>query len=1857
VTTVEPPATRDELLRRRLRQARRRDSGIGRRAPEDPLPLSFSQEQLWFMDQFAPGSAAYGIPFAVRLTGPLDVGALQDALDAVVARQEALRMRFASSGDGSPRLVVTETGRLPLAVVEAPREGSVAEREAFARTALADVARAPFDLVNGPLARAAAVRLDEDDHVLLVVLHHIVSDGWSIEVFLGDLFSAYRLILAGAATPGEPEIRYGDFVAWHRATYTGDRLEAELGFWRDHLTGVEPLDLPLDRPRPAEQTFRGGVVDVTLDSGLAAGVAALARRFRVTPYMTYLAAFQTLLFRYSGQDDFAVGTAVAGRARQELEGLVGLFANLLALRADLTGDPTFADLLRRVRRTTLDALSHSGTPFEAVVRDLRLPRDPSRAPVFQTTFTMMNYVQRSVGLDGVTIGPFPLDTGATRFDLELYLYDATDTGQSGFFTYNSDLFDRATVERAARHLTGLLRAVVADPDRPVSRIEMLDDAERELVVRRWNDTDLDMGPAATLPDLVEAQVARTPDAVAVAFEGRTLTYGELDARANDTAAALRDLGAGPGTVVAVCAERSLDLVAALLAVLKTGAAYLPLDPEYPADRLAFMLADTAPLALLTSAEVVATALDGTILDGTGPAGPLPVVLLDEVGGSGRAPARGRARRAGPDDDAYVIYTSGSTGRPKGVPTTHRAIHNRLEWMRRAYGVSAEDVILQKAPHGFDVSVWEFFLPLATGATLALARPGGQKDAAYLVEAIDTYGVTIVHFVPSMLSVFLAEDTDGRCGSLRLLLSGGEELPLHLAREVLERLGCELYNQYGPTEAAIDVTSWHCTPASIDGLARIPIGRPMANLRTYILDAARQPVPVGMPGHLHLAGTGVARGYLGRPELTAERFVADPFTPAGRMYATGDLARFRPDGCIEFLGRLDHQVKLRGLRIEPGEIESVLREQPGVRDAVVTVREDRPGDRRLVAYYVPSRGPGERDAAGVSDAGLRAALKAVLPIYMVPSSFVRIDEVPLTRHGKLDRAALPAPGLRTPAEGAVAPRDDLERVIAATWADVLATQVVGIDDDFFDLGGHSLLATQVVARLRAVLPDGAGPVTVMDFFKNPTVRQLAALVTIPATEREHHLLHELTPPVADGEPRATFVCVPYGGGSAVVYAPLADALPEGYSLFALAIPGHDVGLEEEHVAFDALVSGCAAEIVERVTGPVILYGHCGIGGAVAVAVAIALERAGREVTAVYTGAMFPFARPPGRFATLRTRLERLRSDRLYANWLTSLGIDLADLDPDQVRALMTAMRRDSEAAEDYFTELMGTRPDPLRAPVISVVGERDDTTFFYEERFREWHFLTSRTALVVLEEAGHYFLKYRADELAEIVTRTHEAVLAGDTSALPARGEPDGRGRGPASTWWLAGVSSCRGPVRAAGPEPSMRRFLTVATSQLVSMIGSAMTSFAVPVWLYLDTGSLLKLALFSTLSMMPGVVVLPLAGAVVDRFPRRTVMLVSDAVAAGVQAAFLALLLTGGLRLDYIFVLLVALSVATTFQRLAYTSAVPQLAPKRYLGHANGLVQVSNGVAQFLVPVAAVGVLATVGLEGILLFDVIGYAFAVLVTACTRFPTLMAFTRRETLLQEIVTGFRFVMRHSGFRAMLGYFTIMNIFLGPMVIFIQPLVLGFGSLTSVTQVSMAGGAGAAIGGLVMALWGGPVRRRVPGMLLWATAMSLGCLLAGLRPSVPVTVVGIFVMYLGLSVMNAIYMTIVQVKVPARYHGRVFGLNMLFTWGMLPIGFFCGALASPVLEDALAPGGPLAATVGRLVGSGSGRGIGLSYVLFATAILALTAAACGHRAFLGLDRTVPDAEADDLVGLRELRRRAGTVPEGATASRPSPAPGRE
>nr|MDQ2713687.1 amino acid adenylation domain-containing protein [Chloroflexota bacterium] len=1034
------------------------------------LPMSFAQQRLWFLDQMSPQNAAYNIPTTIHRNTTLDLEALQRSLQMIVQRHEVLRTAFALV-DGQPRQILTPMPDLPLVMVNLEHMPAI-ERQVRAQHLLSEEAARPFDLVRGPLFRLTLLRLDEREHILILMMHHSISDGWSVNLFFQELITLYEALSTGHASPLlDLPVQYADFSEWQHALVQGALLAEQLAYWKHQLAGApKVLELPADRPRPAIRTPRGATYSFTVSRALTMALKAFSQQEGITLYITLVAAFQALLYRYTGQDDLVIGTAIADRELTEVQGLLGLFLNTLALRTNFADNPTVRTLLQRVRDVILDAHANRDVPFELLVKELHLERAPGQSPLFQVSLTLDP--PSPLSSSEWTLTRMATGTGASKFDLSLELAEWQEE-LAGHLEYSTDLFEETTIARLAKHWQILLAGMVADATRPVGELPLLTEREREQMLFAWNDTRASYPKERCLHQLFTEQAARVPDAIAATFEETSLTYQELNARANQFAHYLQTLGVRPDVLVAICVERSLEMLVGLLGILKAGGAYVPLDPAYPAERVAFMLTDTGVSILVTQQSLVAQL----------PSHSARVICLDAD--AERFSALSQANpvtQLTPEHLCYVIYTSGSTGRPKGVQIPHRAVVNFLLSMQREPGLTTRDTLLAVSTLSFDIAGLELYLPLLTGAHLVIVSQDVATNGTALAASLERSNVTMMQATPITWRILLASGWPGK-RNLKALC-GAEALPVELARELLPRVG-SLYNMYGPTETT--VWSTLCKIEATD--SAISIGRPIANTSIAILDQHFQPVPLGVSGELYIGGDGLARGYLNRPELTRERFLllSRSENVQERFYRTGDLARYRSNGSIELIGRADYQVKLRGFRIELGEIEAVLEQHPTVQQAVALVREDTPDDRRLVAYILP------REQQTITADILRQHASVHLPNYMIPSALVMLEKFPQTPNGKVDRRSLPAPALERPGVGGtfIAPRSALEEVIASSWSRALAIEQVGVHDNFFALGGHSLLALQVTSELRTTLQL---ELSLRNFFEAPTVAQLAELAT-------------------------------------------------------------------------------------------------------------------------------------------------------------------------------------------------------------------------------------------------------------------------------------------------------------------------------------------------------------------------------------------------------------------------------------------------------------------------------------------------------------------------------------------------------------------------------------------------------------------------------------------------------------------------------------------------------------------------------------------------------------------------------------------
>lgn len=1149
------------------------------------FPASFAQQRLWFLNQLAPENPFYNVSAGIRLCGKVNLTALEQTFNEIVRRHESLRTTFALV-EGQLMQVIVPHVSLPLTTIDL-QAIPANERERIAKQLAIQEAQRPFNLTTGPLLHLKLLTLQETEAILLLMLHHIVADGWSLGVLLRELGTLYAAFSLGQPSPlPELPIQYADFAQWQRQWLQGNVLESQLAYWRQQLKQMPVLELPSDRSRPPVPTYRGATQPFALSQPLTQAIEVLSQQEQASLFMTLLAAFQTLLYRYTGQTDIAVGSPIANRPRRELEGLIGFFVNSLVLRTDLSGNPTFRELLRRVRDVALGAYAHQDLPFEQLVQELTPQRDLSRHPLFQVAIALQNTPIDALALPGLQLEHFEFDSGTARLDLELQLWQSP-AGLQGQITYSTDLFEQTTIARMLGHFQTLLQGIVCNPEQRLAELPLLTAAEQQLLIE-WNDTRQDVGDHQCFHRRFEAQAQLTPDAIAVVCEDEQLSYQVLNARSNQLAHYLQTLGAGPEVLVGICVERSCEMIVAVLGILKAGSAYVPFDPTYPPARLEFMLEDTQVPIVVTQEQWQATFAERS----------LPVCLDRDAAVIAQQSQHNLTITANSTNLAYAIYTSGSTGKPKGVLIEQRGLTNLAHAQRQVFDLQSSDRILQFASLSFDASIFEIVMALQVGATLYLAKQESRLGTA-LVKFLQKNAITTVTLPPTVLRGLPVADLP----ALKTIISAGEACSSEVVAGWVGK-SRRFFNAYGPTEATVWSTVVEIGHSGI----KPPLGRAIANTQLHVLDADLQPVPVGIPGELYIGGDGLARGYLNRPELTAERFIPNPFgetsalMSANRLYKTGDLVRYRLDGSLEFLGRIDDQVKIRGYRIELGEIETVLSQHPAIRETAVAVHEDS-GNQRLVAYIVFK-------VEKLTLIELRHYLQEKLPEYLIPSAFVVLELLPLTPNGKIDRNTLRC--LHPPAEQRntlVTPRTPTEEKLAKLWAQVLSLEQVSVDDNFFTVGGDSLLAIQLIEQVQQQFQQ---EFPLSNLFLAPTIAQLATLLDQPLANTSPTAFDwsPLVPLQPAGSNRP-FFCVHPVFGVVFPYYELARQLGTDQPFYGL----HPVGLTGKQPPYTQIEDMAAAYLKAlrqvQPQGPYLLGGWS-FGGLVAFEMAQQLQSVGQQV---------------------------------------------------------------------------------------------------------------------------------------------------------------------------------------------------------------------------------------------------------------------------------------------------------------------------------------------------------------------------------------------------------------------------------------------------------------------------------------------------------------------------------------------------------------------------------------------------------------------------------------------------------------------
>jgi len=1808
---------RRALLALKAKQLKARASVIPkqpRQAGENKFPLSFPQQRIMFFEEYLPGTERYNFANGYKLIGKLNVTALRDTLNEMIKRHEIMRAVIAYENDDYVQIIRPEL-TIDLPVIEMEDENKVYER-------MEKEATAPYDFLNGPLVKAMLFRLDSEKHVLVWMTHHLIYDGWSADVFNEELAAIYRSFSLGEplVLPELP-IQYPDFAVWQRQWMTGSQYEDQLRYWTQKLTPAPAtLDLPTDYPRPSIQVERkAGFFSLTLDPSFSQRIREASKKHGCTPFVLLLAAYKVLLASYNGKQEIVVGTPMGNRGKQEIEKLAGFFANTVTLRSAIDMRGTFSEFIAAVRETVLEANDHQELPFDRIVEVMNPERVLGHALFFDTMFLFERHGQAQVSLPDLQIEPFVGDrTRGGMLDLTMTIFESSKLRMEVTLTYRLDLFRESTIKQLADHYCSILERVLDNADQPLYDISSLSGEQLRKVLVDWNAAESSPAELQFPHLLVERQAALTPGAPAVHSEGIMLTYGELNERANRLAHYLRRMQVGPHSTVGLYMERTVDIIVGLLGILKAGGAYVPLDPKLPVERLR-MIAQEAKVSVLVTEGVFSDLLPQNY--DTDPA-QMRIVSLDrDWDAISQEDAANPEIVSKPSDLMYVLFTSGSTGKPKGVAVEHQNYANYLDGIMHRLelrqGLSFAIVSTLAADLGTPM-IWGAF---ATGGALHVIPYERAADPDAFAAYCEAHPIDVLKIVPSHMEALLGVSNPSLVIPRECLILAGEASHWGTIADIRRlRPGCRIQNHYGPTETTVSVLAYEVPVggSESDHQSVLPLGRPIPNAPVYVLNADLQPVPAGAIGELYIGGRAVARGYYGRPDLTAERFLPNPFTgrPGERMYRTGDLVRYLPNGTIQFIGRMDQQVKIRGYRIETGEIEHVLLQVEGLRDAVVIIREDEPGDKRLVAYLVPEP---SLLGAQLDVSAVRKHMKRFLPDYMLPSAFVEIERLPLNANGKLDRAMLPAPSAANRAgdNGFAPPETKEEHQIAAVWREVLGLEQVSIDDEFFDLGGDSFKAIKVVRKMGSSF-------SVMDLFQYPTVRELAEHLASGA-ERSDDLLIEFKKASNIGGKAITLVCAPYGGGSAITFQPLAKTLPPNYALFAIELPGHDYSRQSQALSsLEATAARIAEEVKSKVKGEVYLYGHC-LGGAMVLRTALLLQEANIEVSGIFMAGTFPGARLPFKLTEWWHRLfpqEKWTSDKFARDMLRAFGGFDDEISPEEQKFVLRNLRHDAREAEDYYTALYALPQKPkLKAPISCIVGGADRMTEFYEERYMEWRDFSDDVRVHVVEHAGHYFHKHQSDHVAKIMSQQiRQWEEERDDAAIPSK--VNLVSRMPSDSHQSTEI---QGQKKV---KPSVKSFLVVTLCLIIATIGTSLTGFALGIWVYERTGSISDYATISLYVIMPTLLLLPVAGAVVDRYDRRKVMLAGQMLALCSTIFLATMLYLDALSLWTIYVAAGIGSIAGAFTMPAYQAATAQLVPKRYLGHANGLGQLVMSLNGIMAPALGGALVVLIGLQTIVIIDLVLLSLSIIILSMIRFPNLMFKKREEPMSREIIGGWKYIVHRKSLVAMVVFFIVVNFFMSLYNVLTTPFLLQFMTADKVGIVIAFEGAGLLLGSILMSIWGG-FDRRADGMVGFVMLTGLSIAVVGIYPSLVTAAVGLFGFGLALALINTHWLALIQTKVGLELQGRVLATNQVMAFSMRPLSFL---LAGPLVASVFVPLAsalPAGTEAAGLFGTGEGMGIGLLVASIGVILFVWALVGMRYRQLRYMETILPDAVPDAVI----------------------------
>ena len=1719
-------------------------------------PLSFSQKRLWFMYQWNKEDSSYNVPCLVRLSFDVQFEQLQEAVDRLMEHHEVLRTTYGSYED-EPYQIIQPFIQVPIEIIDVRDKGLT--KEEFKETYLVEKASIPFNIEKEIPIRIYLFLYAEEENYLLLNIHHIACDGSSVNTIMKELLTAYEEV-EHPFNENNQAVRYVDFACWQKEYEKTDTFQKHGAYWKNVFEGEIPiLHLPTDRKRPAVKSDLGRTISKTLPEQVYKQLTSVCQQEDITSHMLTLAAFSLLLYKYTGQTDMVIGSPNANRNYVEIEEVIGFFINTLPMRIQVDEEMAVQDFLKYVKKVCYSAYEHQDYPLEKIIEMLPISRDLSYTPLFQVEFvtqnmyiTHSNDVERKMWFEGGFINH------TSKFDLTLSV-----AYQSIELEYCTDLFDEHTMEQFLQHYVNVLASMFANLDRPVKEIRLISETEKLRILDHVMTAEATNEEHFSIVGCLEQEAIEEKNQIALVYEDRQYTYEQLNRKVNQFAHYITSKSTKDDDVVGIFLERTDEYVIAMLAILKARKAYLPLDPTYPDQRVEHMIKQSGMKLMITKKDLL---IDRKIQ-------PEQVCYMDE-----EEDAIERMSMDNPDlpydphQLMYIIFTSGSTGLPKGVAVEHRNFVNYIQGMKAHLQLEQGKSFAIISTLAADLGLFNVFGALCSGGTLHVISYDCSCDPDSVAMYFKNHRIDIMKAVPSHIEVLLTAEQKEYIIPHEMLILAGEGLSYDLVQRIRTlRPDCQLENHYGPTETTVSAMAYSI-PTDDWSEKMVPLGKPIAGVKAYVLDHNQNLLPPKIPGELYIGGNGVSRGYIGDITRTKERFLANPYCENDIMYRTGDRVQLREDGVIEILDRIDRQVKIRGFRIELGEIESVLKTVPFIDDCAVVVWEAKKTDKRIVAYVVLNK---EYESSNPVKE-IRTAIGDQLPQYMMPSHMMMIEKMPLNANGKADLQHLPKFELTSneSVDQNTLPQTELEQRIHDKWCEVLELEQISIDDDFFELGGDSFKALKVTRQIC----DWIG---IMEFFKNPTIRELAAYIE-KGVRAEAQTIHQLRTTKNHKKTRLSVICVPFAGGSAITFQTLAAQLPDDYAAYAVEIPGHDFTRPEEPLLpLEESARMCVEEIKEKIDGPIALYGHC-VGGALTMAIAKQLEEENLPLEHIFVGGALPIARLPGKLFVLMSKLfpsDRSMSNKAYHDFLKALGGFDDVVDTEERDFLIRNLRHDARESEAYFTKAYNNEEQcKMKAPITCIVGERDRSTDLYEERYMEWTQFSNQVDLAVIPQAGHYFMKHQADQLSEVID---QRIRPKSQQTIQKGHDYSGRQQTVVLT--------------QQDMKKSIRMFIMVVISQLVSLLGSGLTTIALGVWVFAKSGAVTDFAAISSASMIPGILALPIAGAIVDRYDRRLVMLFSD-VAAALSIAGLAVLVgTGQIEVWHIYVASSISSISRSFHRPAFNASVAQIIPKQYLGHANGIVQFASSTSEMIAPLIGVALYTMIGIENIFIMDFLSFSVGIVTLLIVRFPNTLFHRQEEGFIKEVLMGWRFIIKRRGMRYLILFFFVGNVLYGGVTVLFQPLMLSIGDANQLAITSMLGAIGGMVGALIMSLWGG-TKRRATGMIGFVIGEGVAAVLAGISPSFLFPAVGIFGFYCCLTLSNAHWQSLIQAKVGLELQGRVLATNQMMATSSVPIGYWlAGKLSDQVFEKGMMKGGALADTFGHILGTGAGRGIGLLLVL--------------------------------------------------------------